>query len=141
MLALSAYNVQKCQFPRLSAACIKQQLQGRIQKFWLGGRESRRQRRRGGWEGVSPYPLGVESREWAETFLNFASQMATFGAFWALSFTVQMHVLHIKSSNLDLKSAAKFTNWGFWPPVVLKRQMSRADDAIKLPETEILRKP
>ena len=44
--------------------------------------------------------------------LDFASQMATFGAFWALSFTVRMHVLHIKSSALDLKSAAKFTNWG-----------------------------
>ena len=51
--------------------------------------------------------------------------MATFGAFWALSFTVRMHVLHIKSSALDLKSAAKFTNWGFWAPVVLKRQTIR----------------
>ena len=51
--------------------------------------------------------------------------MATFGAFWALSFAVWMHVLLIKSSALDLKSAAKFTNWGFWAPVVLKRQTIR----------------
>ena len=51
--------------------------------------------------------------------------MSTFGAFWALSFTVRMHVLHIKSSALDLKSAAKFTNWGFWAPVILKRQTIR----------------
>ena len=57
----------------------------------IRGRESRRRRRLGSgvWGGV-----------------DFASQMATFDAFWALSFTVRMHVLHIKSSALDLKSAA-----------------------------------
>ena len=65
------------------------------------GRELRRWRRQGG--------VGVK----------------TFGAFWALSFTLWMHVLHIKSSALDLKSAAKFTNWGVWAPVVLKRQTIR----------------
>jgi len=54
---------------------------------------------------------GVRRGEGCE-FLDFASQMATVGAFWALSFTVWMHVLHIKNSALDLKSAAKFTNRG-----------------------------
>jgi len=62
----------------------------------------------GAWRGGSaPSPKNV---------LDFASQMATLGAFLALSFTVWMDVLHIKSSALDLKSAAKFTNWGFELP-------------------------
>jgi len=34
--------------------------------------------------------------------LDFASQMATFSAFWALSFTVWMHVLHIKKQCFGL---------------------------------------
>ena len=60
------------------------------------------------WGGCVPIPTGGG----AQKFLDFASQIATFGEFWALSFNVRMHVLHIKISTLDLKSAAKFTNWG-----------------------------
>ena len=88
--------------------------QGRIPKFSLGG--WRELRRRGRWGVGGGVPLATRVGAWGgavlspETFLDFASQMATFGAFWALSFAVRMHILHIKSSALDLKSAAKVTS-------------------------------
>ena len=63
------------------------------------------------WQTASLYCIRISGAD--PEILDFASQMATFGAFWALSFTVWIHVLHIKSCALDLKSADNSQIGGF----------------------------
>ena len=72
------------------AECLSEVLSVKIKQAKLFFDETVRGGSR--WERVSPSP---------EKCLDFGSQMVTFGAFWALSFTVWMHVLQINSSAFD----------------------------------------
>ena len=89
---------------------IKYIIQGRIQKFWLGGRESRRH---WGWS------LGRGEK------IGFCISN---GDFWcilgAVFYSSDARFTH-KKQRFGREIGAKFTNWGFWAPVVLKRQTIR----------------
>ena len=60
----------------------------------------------------------------SEKFLDFASKMATFGAFWALSFTVCMHVLHVKKQRFELEIGGQIHKLG----VLSSRSTETAND-------------